>query len=506
MEEKAKIMRMNTPAKAEFTMRPYVPSKTARRFHGSNAFVRGIRGPVGSGKSVACCMEVLSRALEQEPHEGVRKSRWCFIRSTYGMLISTTMQTWKDWVPTAICPISLSAPISAVMDMPLTDGTRVHLEVVFLALDRDEDVEKLKSLELTGVWINEASETRKSILDMATSRVDRYPATVEGGATWTGIIMDTNPPDTDHFWYDMAEVSKPKGYEFFSQPPALLKVVKPPDAKGLDSAPEWVPNPEAENVENFKSGYDYYFRQLPAKTPEWISVYVEGNYGSTASGRVVYPEFSDTMHVSKTPLEPMRGLPLVLGWDFGLNASCVFCQVSPKGQLVILDEATSDEMGIQRMAREIVRPKIAERFQGMPIVGIGDPAGVSRSQTTEQTCYQILAEEGFPAVPAGTNEFVARREAVVHFLTRGLALGVPSLLLDPRCDILRRGFLKGYHYRKMRNVDRYAEVPDKNMFSHLHDALQYVCWYVKAFGSPGGVGAPSVRARVIKPLNMAVWS
>ena len=34
-----------------------------------NNFFRGIRGPVGSGKSVACCVEVFRRALEQKPND-----------------------------------------------------------------------------------------------------------------------------------------------------------------------------------------------------------------------------------------------------------------------------------------------------------------------------------------------------------------------------------------------------------------------------------------------------
>ena len=32
-----------------------------------NTFFRGIRGPVGSGKSVACSIEIFRRALMQEP-------------------------------------------------------------------------------------------------------------------------------------------------------------------------------------------------------------------------------------------------------------------------------------------------------------------------------------------------------------------------------------------------------------------------------------------------------
>ena len=34
-----------------------------KAFMKDNSFFRGIRGPVGSGKSVACCIEVFRRAL-----------------------------------------------------------------------------------------------------------------------------------------------------------------------------------------------------------------------------------------------------------------------------------------------------------------------------------------------------------------------------------------------------------------------------------------------------------
>ena len=43
-------------------------------------------------------------------------------------------------------------------------------------MDRPEDVKKLLSLELTGIWINEAREIPKSIVDACTMRVGRYPS------------------------------------------------------------------------------------------------------------------------------------------------------------------------------------------------------------------------------------------------------------------------------------------------------------------------------------------
>ena len=77
---------------------------------------------------------------------------------------------------------------------------RYRTRSIFLALDRPEDVKKLLSLELTGVWINEAREIPKSIVDACSMRVGRYPSMRDGGPSWYGVIADTKPPDTDHWW------------------------------------------------------------------------------------------------------------------------------------------------------------------------------------------------------------------------------------------------------------------------------------------------------------------
>jgi hypothetical protein len=59
-----------------------------------------------------------------------------------------------------------------------------------------------------------------------------------------------------------------------------------------------------------------------------------------------------------------------------------------------------------------------------------------------------LAEEGIPCCPASSNNFVARREAVAKYLTRMMD-GKPGLMLDPKCDIIRRGFNGRYQYKRL---------------------------------------------------------
>jgi hypothetical protein len=53
--------------------------------------------------------------------------------------------------------------------------------------------------------------------------------------------------------------------------------------------------------------------------------------------------------------------------------------------------------------------------------------------------------------------------------------GKPGFLLNPGCGTLRKGFAGGYHFQKIAagNGFTYHEIPRKNQYSHVHDALQY---------------------------------
>jgi hypothetical protein len=450
-------------------------------------------GPIGSGKSVACCMEIVSRAREQSPNShGVRSSRWAVIRNTYPELKTTTIKTWQEWIPPTVCTFTYAAPITARFHADLPDGTRMELEIFFLALDQPQDVKKLLSLELTGVWVNEAREIPKSVIDAAMSRVGRYPSKRQGGFTWSGMIADTNPPDDDHWWYEMAEVVRPDCWRFFRQPPALLKT----DGK-------YAPNPAAENIQNHTLGYDYYTRQLAGKAPEWIKVYLLGDYGTVQDGKPVYPEFVDATHISAEKLVPYKGLPLLLGWDFGMTPACVIGQLSPKGQLRVLTELVAQDMGIRRFVTDVVKPYLANTYPGMKAVGIGDPAGAQRAQSDERTCFMELEAMGLPAIAAATNTFTARREAVSGFLRRTTD-GSPGFLMDPQCKVLRKGFNGGYKYERIQvsGEARYKEQPAKNSYSHPHDALQYLTMHCEQ----GVTLKPTSVARKVQIKSAAGWT
>jgi hypothetical protein len=473
----------------------YVAEPIVANFHASDAFVRGIMGPIGSGKSVGCTLEMFAKAVAQEPFNGVRRTRWAAIRNTYPELKSTTIKTFEDWFPAEVCTINWAPPITGNLKIPLPDGTLVHMEVMFMALDKPNDVKKLLSLELTGAWLNEVREIPKQILEGATGRVARFPSKRNGGPTWSGIIMDTNPPDDDHWYYNLAEVEKPEGYDFFQQPPALLRL---PDGT-------YVPNPEAENVRNQPIGYDYWLRQVPGKDQDWINVYIMGLYGSIFDGKPVYPEYNDVLHCAKEDLEIYRGLPLYLGWDYGLTPACVAGQQSPHGQLRIVDEWCAEDMAIREFARDVVKPSLMNQYPGMRIISVGDPAGKQRSQTEQTSCMQILQQEGIPtaSAPDASNEVIARLDAVKYFMGQMNREGSCNFVLSPKCNTLRRGFNGGYKYERVQIVgeERYKDIPAKNKFSHPHDALQYLCSRLRH-----GVGISTAKPRPVKKRAAAGWT
>ena len=452
----------------------YTPEPTAEKFHNSFAFVRGLKGPIGSGKSVACVQELMMIATQtQKPGtDNIRRTRFAIIRNTYPELKTTTIKTFQDWFGTA-APVKWSAPITARMITDdIGDGTGVDMEVFFIALDNEDDVKKLLSMELTAGWINEAREVSKAVLDALTGRVGRYPSKKDGGPTWCGVIMDTNPPSDDHWWYHFAEEETPENWQFFDQPPALIRHIK--DGGGI----EWLDNPNAENINNLALGYSYYRNQLGGKEERWIRVYVEGMYGTIIKGRPVFPEWRDDLHLAKKPIIADSNVPLLLGWDFGLTPACVIGQVSQRGQLRILAELVAERMGLKQFSKDVVKPFLASRLPGIPVsVSVADPAGVAGSQNDMESCISVLNNLGIQTQPAQTNKLEPRLQAVRDFLTN-LVDGEPGFVLSRSCQVLRKGFNGGYKFERLKvsgTEDRYRDKPLKNSYSHPHDALQYLC-------------------------------
>lgn len=446
---------------AESTQVHFTPPPTIARFMSSDKRIRGIVGPFGSGKSSGCVMELMKLAHQQAPQaDNIRYSRWAIVRNTYRELEDTTKQTFLDWIPedpNGRRRMFHESSYTYRIRHPATkDGPGIHADFVFRALDKPKDVKKLLSLELTGAWVNEAREVPVAIIDALDGRIGRYPARKDGGVTWRGIILDTNPPDVDHWWFrrfhdQAAEFPK---WEIYKQPSGL--------------------SPDAENLDNLDEGY--YENLASGKAPEWKKVYVDGEYGFVVDGKPVYTDYLDQTHCWHEEFGYSPDLPLLIGLDFGLTPAAVFCQKDIHGRWFVIDELVSEDMGLDRFG-ELLIAHIAAEFPEVKEIRLwGDPAGKQRSPLDKTTAFDMLKGMGFDPKAGPTQDPLIRKAAVSSPLRR-MINGKPGMIISPKARMIRRGFMGGYQYRRLQLSydERYTEVPDKNRFSHPHDALQYLC-------------------------------
>jgi len=204
----------------------YVPNPTGKLFHADNTFVQLIMGPYGSGKSTICVNKIVD-ATRRMPrwHHGRRRAKWLIIRNTSGELQSTTLQTWLQWFGDLGVIKKRQKPLLTYEHI-FNDGEGIiELELVFIALDRDEDIRKLKSIEATAAYINELSEVPQAVLHHLIGRVNhRYPSPAFCSEPyWSGIICDTNPPDEDHWIFKDFEENPTENYKIFHQPSGLIQ-------------------------------------------------------------------------------------------------------------------------------------------------------------------------------------------------------------------------------------------------------------------------------------------
>jgi len=446
----------------------YIPTATGDLAHSDDSFVRVIMGPYGSGKSTWAISEIVRRACGVPMwYSGRRKSRWGIVRNTSGELQSTTLQTWLAWFG-ELGDISKRQKPIMTYEHTFNDGHGVvELELLFIALDRPEDVRKIKSLELTGCYINELSEVPKAALAHMKGRVNRYPSKAFCHEPyWSGIIADTNPPEDDHWIYKDFELEQFEHHKLFKQPPGLIK----------DEDDNWVRNPSADNVAHLPD--NYYEMLAEGQSKEFVKVFCLGEYGSVGFGKRVYPEFNPDFHTVDS-LDAIQGTDLLLGWDFGLTPACVVMQLTPRGQLLVLKEYVGDGMGIRSFADSIVIPSLAQDFPYCKVgLSIADPAGNNRSEVVEEmSCIGELSSLGVSTRAARTNDIDPRLGSVRYFLNK-MVDGKPGLVLNRKnCPTLFKGFVKDYVYARIAvgGEERYKDKPNKNMASHPMDALAYGC-------------------------------
>ena len=453
----------------------FVASPTGERLLRSRAYIKGIMGPVGGGKSTLALFDLLSRAVGQEPFNGVRRTKFGVLRNTSAQLRSTVKPLMDEWfVQMQSGGLGQWTQTQGVLAFEarfrMPDGTRVESDFMLVAADTPDDVRRLLSLQLSAAWVEEAREVDPEVFGGLLGRVDRYPSRVAGGVTYPGVVFSTNPPPIGGFWHDLI-TNPPKNAEIFIQPPALL--------------PNGQINPEAENLAHL--GEDYYNNLIEANTAEWAAVYLRNEFGQGNAGKPIYrASFRKDFHVAKDHLiaVPQSVNPLVIGMDNGLQAAAVVMQQDLTGRVNLLSECyveEDDSMGVESFLDRLLLPHLRNRypsFKPESVLFVLDPACFQRSQVNAKTIAMAVQERGYRPVMAITNDPERRIQAVEDLLVRQID-GQAGMLIDPRCEHIIRALEWGYRYKKT-TTGATAGI-DKNHAANVADAHQYACLHFNPF-------------------------
>ncbi|MCB2106694.1 MAG: hypothetical protein KDE14_03285 [Rhodobacteraceae bacterium] len=439
----------------------YAPGPVASAFLKSDARRRVLMGPFGSGKSVACCHELLRRAREQAPDSrGVRRTRFAVIRNTYPELKSTTVKTWRAWFGDEFGKFSSSIPFEHRLRFGLRgDGTRVECDVVFLAMDQEADAKKFLSLEVTGIYFNEVRELSRAIVDAGDGRIGRYPPVKDGGPTWHGIIADTNMPDEDHWLYDLAEVEQPEGWAFFRQPGGVRRVETSPGTH------DWVANPHAENLPNLIDGY--YTAQLPGKEDAWVAVYLGAEYGRLPVEGAYFAEELATAERERriATVLPDPQFPVHTFWDLGVSDdTTIWFGQGTGGEWRWVDYYENSGQSLDHYAA-VLKARAAERRWSYgdhiwPHDGGQRDPGILGGRTRRDVFEQL----GFKAT-------VLPRQPLADGIDAARRLIRVSRFDADRC---RDGLTKLRRYRRARDAARnvFLDRPEHDDNSHAADAFR----------------------------------
>lgn len=468
----------------------FTPGPVGQDFFDSGAFLKIICGPVGGGKSTDALLELFTRAFTQVPFNNVRRTKFVIVRNTGQQLKSTVKPLIDHWFGTmtnnTMGQWRLTDGVFEVK-FKLPDQSVVHSEFCMMPVDTPDDIRRLLSAEYSAAWVEEGREIDPEVYSAIASRTNRFPNRASGGVTYAGVIMSTNPPPMGS-WLQEMMANPPSNMDVFMQPPAMLD--------------DGTLNPNAENLDNLAP--DYYTNLMEGKTEDWLDVYMRNKFGAGGFGMPVFKNtFRLNFHKAKEPLKMLAvtNYPLIVGMDNGLTAAAVIGQMDARARVNILGESYVPEgqtMGVETFLDRLLIPYLRANFPAPSsrVVFVLDPACWERSQVNEVTIAQSVQARGYQTIKASTNKPERRIAAVEGLLQRAID-GGPGMLVSPNCPWLLKALDWGYRNKKSQ-AGVVTAVPDKNHYSHIADALQYLSLHYNQEVNPAGGmfrrAAPVIKA------------
>jgi len=411
----------------------FITSKT-----GKLAYVGGF----GSGKTVSLSIRTFLLCNH------IPRNRIIILRRTYRELMDSTYRTFMEWLP----PDLFAGEKKSDNIVYIRDKNGTNSEVMFRSLNNPE---KFKSVEAGGVGIDEATEATIDEFNMLWGRRNRL-----AHVHYPSMFLTTNPCNKSHWLYEMFVSKAVRG-----------------------NLTHLIQSSTYENKENLPEGY---IKELEETyPPDWIEMYLKGEFGITLEGIPVTPGFKPTTyingvkipwHVAPGTLEWERDAPLRRGWDPGrVRPACVVWQKSKKnGQWRKLWERLGNNQPGNKFI-PLVKEALSDYFPDAFWQDYMDPAGFQPSQVDDRSWFDELTSHGIKIIRIPKTSPSSRADTLNKMLGQTTNDGQPLVLLDPSCEISVEAYRGGWYRKKPVMGKAIDDDPVKDgYYEHIVDADGYV--------------------------------
>lgn len=411
----------------------YVPMEHQMDFHLDQHKIKMWSGGFGSAKTSTCGAEFVTLALSTPNGVGLVGA------STYPQLEQTSKKQILDMIPDDFIE-SIDKKNNVWY---LTNG----YEIMFRSFD---DEQKLRSLNLAHIWMEEANGTDMSIFTQLQTRLRHH------STDYHRLLISTNP--------DMNWVRQ----EVLMKSDQIIGAAE----EYIQDRSETNKNISTHIAATSKNTFlpPNYVDDLKAGKPDWwISRYLEGSFNFSEGA--VYPHFADTI-VDIDPAwvrEQIRkkGWKVIAGGDFGIRDNTVqlLAALDPvEGVVYVYDEYVANRVGIPTHAREMKR-RLEHIPQGLLMKMMGDPSGKRKNLSDNRSVFDHYAEYGIYWQPADNRLDVGIMKVFSYIEMEKLK--VLGHLKETIAEHLK------YVYKPVDLGDKIDEKPvDKD--NHTVDTLRYI--------------------------------
>lgn len=393
---------------------------------------------MGAGKSICGCLQVLEFALA---YPGILA---LVGRKTYTELEDTTRRVFfEDALGTSLLDVYKNPLVRRWNEsknrLILSNGS----EVLFRSLEDEKALDKIKSLNLGLVYVDEVTEIGEATFLMLLGRLRQHGMPLKFFGT-------TNPAGKNHWCYQRFIQNPAKGFRYV----------------------------RAKTTENIHLPEFYVERLYESYPEEWRSRYIEGEWG-TFEGQV-FPEFDAAKHVvqeytmgdkSWTAEQIPQSWPRLRGIDPGYRAPtcCLWMALSPRKDLLFYDELYQQGLSPQELAAGIHYKTGYDAIEAT----LTDPSGNQR-HFGNQSFVELMAEHGIYLSNA-RNAVLPGILKIREYLHVNPRTGRPRMFIfGERCPNLVRE-VQGYTWRKPKVGADERERPVKRS-DHCVDAARYICF------------------------------